>query len=204
MSIPIDWMRDGMEISDSEKLLWLYEHAGDASKLPETSESDNGKILGVSSGEYALVDSISELTTSISNLRDELFFKNGDTLNVSSGFISGFFSSDSKTFHGVFIIPKSMKGLTPTLTGLTGSIRSINGVVDDASANIDFISESAYTVTCEAATDNSLRIKIAKSSAFKYGSNTNVSPNTPASFYGVVSASFATAAKRQTKKAASK
>ena len=70
MTVPEKWRIGRFQKSLKEKLNWLYDEVEDVEEavsdleenaLPEVSGSDNGKLLGVSSGEWAVVDAPEEL-----------------------------------------------------------------------------------------------------------------------------------------------
>lgn len=83
--VPNDWkLGNFMELSEDEKLKWLYNESTEAMEkaeegsLPEVSSSDNGKLLGVSGGEWDVVDAPSSLP-------DVTYYDNGKVLGVQSG-----------------------------------------------------------------------------------------------------------------------
>ena len=120
---------------------------------------------------------------------DEIYYRNNDTLSITTYTdLNGFITSSSTSVSFSFYTPKSLANIsTITVTAFTGTIRGISGYLDSKTTAYDWYSDASYTITATKMSDNMIRIVCTKSSAF-----TNVTNNTPVSYYGSVGLTFST------------
>lgn len=113
----------------------------------------------------------------------------GDTL-ITSAYtdLNGFITSSTTSCSFSFYTPKSLANIsTVTVTAFKGTLRGGSGYLDGKTSAYDWFADASYTLTATKITDNMIRIVCTKSSAF-----TNVTNNTPVSYYGSLGLSFST------------
>ena len=120
---------------------------------------------------------------------DEIYYRDNDTLSITTYTdLNGFITSSTTSVSFSFYTPKSLANISSvTVTAFKGTLRGISGYLDSKTSAYDWFADSAYTVTATKISDNMLRIVCTKSSAF-----TNVTNNTPVSYYGSVGLEFST------------
>lgn len=120
---------------------------------------------------------------------DEIYYRGNDTLSITTYTdLNGFITSSTTSASFSFYTPKSLANISSvTVTAFKGTLRGISGYLDSKTSAYDWFADSAYTVTATKISDNMLRIVCTKSSAF-----TNVTNNTPVSYYGSLGLSFST------------
>lgn len=118
---------------------------------------------------------------------ESLFYKSGDTLSITSYTdLNGFITSSATSVSFSLYTPKNLANITSiTVTSFTGTLRGISGYLNKQTTAKNWLSDSNYTITATKMSDNMIRIVCDKSSAF-----TNVTNNTPVSYYGTVGLSF--------------
>ena len=111
----------------------------------------------------------------------------GDTLSITSYTdLNGFITSSTTSVSFSLYTPKNLANITSiTVTAFTGTLRGISGYLNNQTTAKNWLSDSNYTITATKMSDNMIRIVCDKSSAF-----TNVTNNTPVSYYGTVGLSF--------------
>lgn len=111
----------------------------------------------------------------------------GDTLSITSYTdLNGFITSSATSVSFSLYTPKNLANITSiTVTSFTGTLRGISGYLNNQTTAKNWLSDSNYTITATKMSDNMIRIVCDKSSAF-----TNVTNNTPVSYYGTVGLSF--------------
>lgn len=120
---------------------------------------------------------------------DEIYYRNADTLSITSYTnLNGFITSSTKSVSFSFYTPKSLANIsTITVTAFTGTIRGGSGYLDGQTSAYDWLADASYTLTATKMSDNMIRIVCTKTSAY-----TNVTNNTPVSYYGSVGLAFST------------
>lgn len=120
---------------------------------------------------------------------DEIYYRNNDTLSITTYTdLNGFITSSTTSVSFSFYTPKSLANIASvSVTAFKGTIRGISGYLDSKSSAYDWLADSTYTVTASIISDNMLRIVCTKSSAY-----TNVTNNTPVSYYGSLGLTFST------------
>lgn len=118
---------------------------------------------------------------------DEIYYRNSDTLSITSYTnLNGFITSSTTSVSFSFYTPKSLANIsTITVTAFKGTIRGISGYLDGQTSAYDWFADASYTITATKMSDNMIRIVCTKSSAY-----TNVTNNTPISYYGSLGLSF--------------
>lgn len=126
-------------------------------------------------------------TTAI-NLQNALFYKNNDTYAITSNFsVNGFITQSATEVYFTVFTEKSLRYISSaSVTALNGLIRGNSGYLDSNSTAHNFLTDSAYTVTATIVSYNAVRVCIKKSSAYS-----NVTNNTPISYYGTLRIQFA-------------
>lgn len=143
------------------------------SKVATTSR--NGLM---SSGDKQMLSATNARTKQALNAIADGFYASGDTFSNTGSSdlyldLAGVVSSGTKRILFMVTTPRSMANISMiTVNSLKGGIRGSNGLVDGTTDSSDL--SSLYTVAAQKATDNVIRITLAKSTEF-----TNVSNNTP-------------------------
>lgn len=114
------------------------------------------------------------------NILDEMYFKDGDTLNINQVPLSGFVTSSTKICNFNLPIPKSLANISSiTVNTCKGGIRTTaGGYLNGGSDSSDWVNTSGITVTANIVTNNLLNLRIQSTNAF-----TNASNNTPLSLW---------------------
>lgn len=114
------------------------------------------------------------------NILDEMFFKDGDTLNINQVPLSGFVTSSTKICNFNLPMPKSLANISSiNVTVCKGGIRTTaGGYLNGGSDSSDWVNTSGITVTANIVTNNLLNLRIQSTNAF-----TNASNNTPLSLW---------------------
>ena len=105
----------------------------------------------------------------------------GDTFTFNVSFpLNGFITSSTTGVRLALYLPKSVSQVPVVkVTECSGTLRGISGYLNSDSSNHDFISDSTnYSVVATKVKDNLITLQINKTSAY-----TNVTNNTPVSFY---------------------
>lgn len=120
---------------------------------------------------------------------DELYYRNSDTLSITSYTnLNGFITSSTTSVSFSFYTPKSLANIsTITVTAFKGTLRGGSGYLDGQTSAYDWFADASYTLTASKMTDNMIRIVCTKTSAYS-----NVTNNTPVSYYGSLGLSFST------------
>lgn len=120
---------------------------------------------------------------------DEIYYRNSDTLSITSYTnLNGFITSSTTSVSFSFYTPKSLANIsTITVTAFKGTLRGGSGYLDGQTSAYDWLADTSYTLTATKMSDNMIRIVCTKTSAY-----TNVTNNTPVSYYGSVGLSFST------------
>ena len=120
---------------------------------------------------------------------DEIYYRNNDTLSITTYTdLNGFITSSTTSVSFSFYTPKSLANITSvSVTAFKGTIRGISGYLDGKTSAFDWYADASYTITASIISDNMLRIVCTKSSAY-----TNVTNNTPVSYYGSLGLTFST------------
>lgn len=120
---------------------------------------------------------------------DEIYYRNNDTLSITSYTdLNGFITSSATSVSFSFYTPKSLANISSiTVTAFTGTLRGVSGYLNSQSSAKNWLSDTNYTITATKMSDNMIRIVCDKSSAY-----TNVTNNTPVSYYGSLGLSFST------------
>ena len=121
---------------------------------------------------------------------DEVYYRNNDTLSITSYTnLNGFITSSTTSVSFSFYTPKSLANISSiSVTAFKGTLRGGSGYLDGKTSAYDWYADSTtYTLTASIMSDNMIRIVCTKSSAF-----TNVTNNTPVSYYGSVGLTFST------------
>lgn len=120
---------------------------------------------------------------------DEIYYRNNDTLSITTYTdLNGFITSSTTSVSFSFYTPKSLANIASVrVTAFKGTMRGGSGYLNSQSSAYDWLADSAYTITATIISDNMLRIVCTKSSAY-----TNVTNNTPVSYYGSLGLSFST------------
>lgn len=120
---------------------------------------------------------------------DEIYYRNNDTLSITTYTdLNGFITSSTTSVSFSFYTPKSLANIASvSVTAFKGTMRGGSGYLDSKTSAYDWFADSAYTITATIISDNMLRIVCTKSSAY-----TNVTNNTPVSYYGSLGLTFST------------
>lgn len=113
----------------------------------------------------------------LSNVTNEIYYKNGDTYTVSAGILMGHITSAYKAIRLALTVPKSLANITSvTVNTMTGTMRGNKGYLDSNSSDRNWL--NLGTVTANIVAPNMLRINIDTTNAIS-----NVDLNTPVEFY---------------------
>lgn len=120
---------------------------------------------------------------------DEVYYRNSDTLSITTYTnLNGFITSSTTSVSFSFYTPKSLANIsTITVTAFKGTLRGGSGYLDGQTSAYDWYADASYTLTATKITDNMIRIVCTKTSAYS-----NVTNNTPVSYYGSLGLSFST------------
>lgn len=120
---------------------------------------------------------------------DEVYYRHSDTLSITTYTnLNGFITSSTTSVSFSFYTPKSLANIsTITVTAFKGTLRGGSGYLDGQTSAYDWFADASYTLTATKITDNMIRIVCTKTSAYS-----NVTNNTPVSYYGSLGLSFST------------
>lgn len=114
----------------------------------------------------------SPVATAINTINASLSYKPGDTFSVASNTpCSGFVSSSSTAIYFSITTQKSMANITNiTLSCSDFTSRGINGYL---TTDVN-LSDSIYSTLCTKANNNTIQVRVTKSTAFSVTNNTPV------------------------------
>ena len=126
----------------------------------------------------AFVSGVRLLTADdLSNVTNEIYYKNGDTYTVSAGILMGHITSAYKAIRLALIVPKMLTNISSvTVNTMTGTMRGNLGYLDSNSSDRNWL--NLGTVTANIVAPNMIRINIDTTNAIS-----NVDLNTPVEFY---------------------
>jgi len=125
-------------------------------------------------------------TRSVKDVLDDAY-KASDTYSNVSGNMTvlfGMITNGAKNISLICHVPKSMANVTPSLTYLAGGLRGSGGMIENTSDS-GVWTLTNYTVTCEKVDNYTVRIDIAKATAF-----TNATNNSTLSLKGRLTLTF--------------
>lgn len=116
---------------------------------------------------------------------DSFYYAAGETETINQNLvIPGLITSTRAQLIIDYHTEKSMKNIsTVSVTNLNGTIRGVNGYVDNVTSAQSWL--SGYTVTAAKVSNHVVRITIVKSAAFD-----NTTNNTPVTYFGYIGLSF--------------
>ena len=181
--VPEEWkLSDFLELSNNEKLKWLYNESTEAmekaEKLPEASASDNGKFLGVAEGGYELQELPEELpSVTASNNGEVLEVDNGEWKAIQEHYVSGdkfansegasWFAgtfSSTTTFRFTMTLPKTRHNGTASVTKAIASIYLYNGT--NKASEVDFKNTANYIASVTLLSDSLASVQLISPTAF--------------------------------------
>ena len=114
------------------------------------------------------------------NILNSIYYKSGDTYNVSGRIVdNGYISDSSKQINFTITLPKSMANVTPTITELKVNGRHVGGGYVFSSgyvtAGYDVLNDSDITVSILSKEDDYLTIQLVRSTAWSVTNNTPIS-----------------------------
>lgn len=166
-NVPNDWKLGDLEFSNKRKMEDLY----NKTKSNATEIETIGDVVDVNS--------------------ENLYYKAGDTVEISSLCIAGVISYESKRYQGYLTLPKSLKNInTVSIVHMLGPIATIIGTADGTGNNIEIADVENTTLEVVVQTTNSIRIRADKTTGVYKAGGTNVLTNTPACFFGTITLSF--------------
>lgn len=121
-------------------------------------------------------------------LNDSLFYKPGDVIEIGNAGVpglyvaNGYITSSTKSVFVTIAVPKRLDNISTSnvsVNNLNVELRGISGYLNSASGYIEYVGKSGYTITAWKSSNNTITIRLQKSSAF-----TNVTNNTPAVLAG--------------------
>jgi hypothetical protein len=126
----------------------------------------------------AFVSGVRLLTADdLTNVTNEIYYKNGDTYTVSAGILMGHITSGYKAIRLGLTVPKMLTNITSvTVNTMTGTMRGNLGYLDSNSSERNWL--TLGTVTANIVAPNMIRINIDTTNAIS-----NVDLNTPVEFY---------------------
>lgn len=130
-------------------------------------------------------DDLNEIKSVTNNnnitLNDSLFYKQNDVIEMGNAGVPGLYVANgyiSWSTQSVFVtiaVPKRLDNISNiSVNNLNVELRGISGYLNSASGYIEYVGKSGYTITAWKSSNNTITIKLAKSSAF-----TNITNNTP-------------------------
>ena len=118
-------------------------------------------------------------------LKNDLFYKSGDTEVIQTYYTTGgFISSGSTNVQFSFPTEKSMKNISSIeIKNISCSLRSIEGYLrpDGDTNKVDFVKTNFGTIKVLKISNNLLRIDLSIDSGYKINANTNATNNRPIS-----------------------
>lgn len=100
--------------------------------------------------------------------------------------MNGFLTASMQTIYLTINTSKLMTDVTNVrVTAMVGRIRGVQGILDNATADTDFYSNSNYTLTAVICSDNSVTVTISRDTAWSNAVN-----NTPVNFHGYITLFF--------------
>lgn len=126
-------------------------------------------------------DWISWQEQAIEEINSRIYYRPGDTYaNTGYHVIGGAISSSTKGVFFTITLPKRLNYINSvTCKSCIVSLRGVNGYLNSRSGQNEYVGDSAYSITCEISSENTVYVSLVKTSAF-----TNVSNNTPVSITG--------------------
>lgn len=128
----------------------------------------------------------SVVNTNYDAMMDELYYKNGDTIELGNNNVpglyvaSGLITGSTQSVLVTLVTPKRLDNITSiTINSINVEARGISGYLNSESGYIEYVGKSGYTITAWVSSLNTIGIRITKSSAF-----TNVNNNTPITLDG--------------------
>jgi hypothetical protein len=117
----------------------------------------------------------------------DLYYAAGDTFSTTTDMMMcGHVTNGGKLIQLGVWLPKSLNKITNvTVTAFNGSIRGVNGYVNNYEPNVDILNQSGITITAFKTTPNGVRVHVQNTSAY-----TNVQNNTPVVFSGKITLLF--------------
>lgn len=119
-------------------------------------------------------------------MMDELYYKNGDTIELGSDNVpglyiaTGYISAGTQSVFVTLVTPKRLDNITSiTIDSINVEARGISGYLNSQAGYVEYVGKSGYTITAWVSSLNTISIRINKSSAF-----TNVNNNTPITLAG--------------------
>ena len=125
-------------------------------------------------------------TRSVKDVLDNVYKASDTYSNVGGNMmvLFGMITNGAKNVSLMLRVPKSMANVTPSLTYLAGGLRGSGGMIEGTSDTVAW-DLTQYTATCEKVDDFTIRIDIAKTTAF-----TNATNNSTLSLKGRLTITF--------------
>ena len=124
----------------------------------------------------------SDLVNAVNELYDMFYYKSGDTITFLYVSLAGFITSSTKEVTFTVYLPKSLSNITSlSVSSFNAELRGTEGYLNSSSGYTQYVGLSGYTINASASGDNSINIRLAKSTAF-----TNVPNNTPVTASAVI------------------
>lgn len=146
------------------------------------------QILQPIEGDSASFNSI-ELNNN--DLEDLLFYKSGDVIELGSNIadtsftIDGYISSSSTQLLFSIPVPKRLDKITTiTARSVYVEARGHEGYLNNTSGYIEYVGESGYTFYIDKSSENTIRLRIIKSTAWTKSGGGNTSNNVPVTLNG--------------------
>lgn len=130
-------------------------------------------------------DDLNEIKSAINNnnntLNDSLFYKVGDVIEIGNAegsglyVANGYISVGTQSIYVTLVTPKRLDNITSiTIDSINVEARGTSGYLNSQSGFVEYVGKSGYTITAWKSSNNTITIRLKKSSAF-----TNVTNNTP-------------------------
>lgn len=130
-------------------------------------------------------DDLNEIKSAINNnnntLNDSLFYKVGDVIEIGNAgtpglyVANGYISGGTQSIFVTLVTPKRLDNITSiTIDSINVEARGTSGYLNSQAGYVEYVGKSGYTITAWKSSNNTITIRLQKSSAF-----TNVTNNTP-------------------------
>lgn len=124
--------------------------------------------------------------------KDDIFYKTNDTLELGSTdpnndyILPAYISAGAKEIYALIVTPKRLNNINSiVVNNATLKGRGASGYLNNSGDYLDYVQDSAYNVSAQTSSDNTILIRIVKSTAF-----TNITNNTPLILDGYISFTF--------------
>ena len=134
--------------------------------------------------------SCSDLEVNSINILDEIFYKPGDVIELGATdakalTVDGFISDSSRQLLMSIPVPKRLDNITTiTVTSVNVEARGHEGYLNNVSGYNEYVGASGYTFYIDKSSENTIRLRMAKSTAYTKSGGGNASNNVPISLNG--------------------